>query len=68
MELMGLAAFYYFGTRLKRSRAFVRERRHHFSNKYYIRPKAYKPWRDYRSKTEVNPKTWVDEYEESLKK
>lgn len=61
MELMGLAVFYYLGTRFKRSRVYTRERRSHFSTKGYYRPKVHKPWREYRSTIEVSPKTWVDE-------
>lgn len=61
MELMALAAFYYGGTHLRKSRVNTRERRNHFSTKGYHRPKVHKPWREHRSRIEVNPKTWIDE-------
>lgn len=68
MELMGLALYCYVWARFIKDRTFARQKRDHFLTKNYDRPKAHKPWREYRSKTEVIPKDWVDRYEESLKR
>lgn len=68
MELMGLIMLCYLRYRFLKIRGYNRGKASHFSGNRYDRPKDYKPWREYRSRTEVTPKTWVDNYEESLKR
>jgi hypothetical protein len=67
MELMGLGTFCYLRYRYIKNKGYTRDKANHFLDNRYNRPKVYKPWRDYRSTIEVNPKTWVDHHEESLK-
>lgn len=68
VELMSLATICYLRYKYLKNKGYIRDKENHFSGNRYDRPKAYKPWRDYRSTIEVSPKTWIDQHEESLKR